>query len=774
MDRRGGSRMRGNLGWLALFAVVVSFGPPTTASAVDNVAGNLITFNNDGAWSWYMDERAIIDTSKGTLLVGSNSISTVLYPVGRSRGQDEVSTFDFASGARTQFQLSANNALSLDDHDAPGLMILPNGNYIGMYSNHGNTAMGDYLSRYRVYDNDSSSPTYHTWLPEQSFNWQTVTGWNTAPNANNRVSYHNLFYLPSDNSGAGRVYDFSRGTHQSANALVFNQATNTWSWGGQLTTSSSGGYSTGYIKYASNGSDKIYFMSTETHPRNFNNNLWAGYVSDGKSYDLLGNLIDSNLFNNEDTAGAGAVPDINKFTSVRFADGNSAGSPNANAAANGVGIHRIWTVDLALDNDQKPMGLYLARNDTGATNPGTTTTPIDHRLFYTHWDGTTWNNYPLAKMGDRLYRGTDKSEEDYTGLGALVPGDPNTVYVSTPYDPRDATGNTKTTWYEIYKGVTNNGGANWNWSAVTQNSSEDNLRPIVPAWDSTHSALLWFRGTYTTAQNVDAAVVGLVDRHVDEQVGLVHYVDAAVGAGGNTTLANGDPVSGWITSATTGNGGSVQQASSNQTALKTTLTGLADGKYDIFGYFWADQVNDLRIQFQLDQTNTGLDATKMHLYRRNGTQQAEEGQFDADVTLAGGGLNLYRAYLGCIAVSGGSSVTAFIDDFATATTNRAMYDGLGYALVSLTGDYNHDGIVDVADYTVWRDSLGQSVYASTGADGDGDGVIDQGDYDMWASHYGMSGPGAGGGATAAIPEPATGPLIAIGALLSMVRRRQRK
>ena len=84
------------------------------------------------------------------------------------------------------------------------------------------------------------------------------------------------------------------------------------------------------------------------------------------------------------------------------------------------------------------MGLYLARNDTGATNPGTTTTPIDHRLFYTHWDGTTWNNYPLAKMGDRLYRGTDKSEEDYTGLGALVPGDPNTVYVSTPYDPRDA------------------------------------------------------------------------------------------------------------------------------------------------------------------------------------------------------------------------------------------------------------------------------------------------------------------------------------------------
>jgi hypothetical protein len=26
----------------------------------------------------------------------------------------------------------------------------------------------------------------------------------------------------------------------------------------------------------------------------------------------------------------------------------------------------------------------------------------------------------------------------------------------------------------------------------------------------------------------------------------------------------------------------------------------------------------------------------------------------------------------------------------------------------LGGDYNHNGIVDSADYTIWRDSLGQS------------------------------------------------------------------
>jgi hypothetical protein len=747
---------------VAMLSVTVFGRLAATAHATDNVAGNLINFNNDGAWSWYMDERAIIDPTNDSLLIGSNSQSTVLYPTGRQRGQDEISAYNLASGARTQFQLSSG--LSIDDHDAPGLFILPNGKYIAMYSNHGNTAMGDYLSRYRISTNPHDATS---WSAEQSFNWQTVTGWNTAPNANNRVSYHNLYFLSADNGGAGRLYDFSRGTHQSANALVFNSGTNTWSWGGQLTTSAVGGYSTGYIKYASNGVDKLYFMSTETHPRNNNNNLWAGYVSDGKTYDMTGKLIDSNLFDNVDTGGT--VPDINQFTNVALADGNTLANPNANSAANNPGIHRFWTIDLGLDNNQNPMGLYIARSDTGTTNPGVTTTPIDHRLFYTHWNGTTWQNYPLAKMGDRLYRGTDKSEEDYTGCAALVPGDPNTVYISTPYDPRDASGNTTTPWYEIYKGVTSNGGANWAWSAITQNSTEDNLRPIVPTWDSNHTALVWFRGTYTTAQNIDAAVVGLVDKHVDEQVGLVHYVDATTGDGGNTTLSDGSPVSGWTTSATTGNGGSVLQASSNVSALKTTLTGLSDGSYDLFGYFWADSTNtanDLRLQF-------GLSTTAMQLYRRNGSQQAESAQFDSPVTLTGGGLSLYRAYLGRVSVSGGSSISAIIDDFATGTTTRAMYDGLGYALVSITGDYNHDGIVDAADYTVWRDTLGQSVYPGTGADGNDNGIVDQGDYDVWTTNFGHSQSGSGVASAGTVPEPATNIMLFIGVITWSAGRRNR-
>lgn len=38
------------------------------------------------------------------------------------------------------------------------------------------------------------------------------------------------------------------------------------------------------------------------------------------------------------------------------------------------------------------------------------------------------------------------------------------------------------------------------------------------------------------------------------------------------------------------------------------------------------------------------------------------------------------------------------------------------------GDYNRDGRVDIADYTVWRDSLGS--LSALESDGDGDGVVD--------------------------------------------------
>ncbi len=90
-----------------------------------------------------------------------------------------------------------------------------------------------------------------------------------------------------------------------------------------------------------------------------------------------------------------------------------------------------------------------------------------------------------------------------------------------------------------------------------------------------------------------------------------------------------------------------------------------------------------------------------------------------------------------------------------------------------TGDYNGDGVVDAADYTVWRDTFGQSVATpGDGADGDLSGTIDQGDYDFWREHYGES-VGSGTVAQTAVPEPTAAVLFAaaMASLLAVGRRR---
>lgn len=70
----------------------------------------------------------------------------------------------------------------------------------------------------------------------------------------------------------------------------------------------------------------------------------------------------------------------------------------------------------------------------------------------------------------------------------------------------------------------------------------------------------------------------------------------------------------------------------------------------------------------------------------------------------------------------------------------------------LPGDYNQNGTVDAADYTVWRDNLG----SLTSLPNDDTAGVDQDDYTRWKTHFGESS-GMGGFAREAttVPEPAS-------------------
>lgn len=89
-----------------------------------------------------------------------------------------------------------------------------------------------------------------------------------------------------------------------------------------------------------------------------------------------------------------------------------------------------------------------------------------------------------------------------------------------------------------------------------------------------------------------------------------------------------------------------------------------------------------------------------------------------------------------------------------------------FVTTRLPGDYNADGVVDAADYTVWRDTLGQST--DLRADGNDDKTVDAADYQVWKSNFGNA-----GSAGAVIPEPASLSIVLamLGGLAASFRQR---
>lgn len=88
----------------------------------------------------------------------------------------------------------------------------------------------------------------------------------------------------------------------------------------------------------------------------------------------------------------------------------------------------------------------------------------------------------------------------------------------------------------------------------------------------------------------------------------------------------------------------------------------------------------------------------------------------------------------------------------------------------LEGDYNENGVVDAADYTVWRNKVG--AVAGTLPNDTAGGAIGAAQYNLWKSKFGMVASGAGAIA-AAVPEPATGVSLWALAIVWRISRRCR-
>jgi hypothetical protein len=97
-------------------------------------------------------------------------------------------------------------------------------------------------------------------------------------------------------------------------------------------------------------------------------------------------------------------------------------------------------------------------------------------------------------------------------------------------------------------------------------------------------------------------------------------------------------------------------------------------------------------------------------------------------------------------------------------------------LAVYSADFNRNGVVDMADYVLWRNTRNTGVGTPhAGADADGNQFVNDADYVIWRSNLGNTSGTAGAGgeglSAAGVPEPSTAPLVILwGSLLALGRR----
>ncbi|MEO1496174.1 MAG: hypothetical protein AAFV43_03385 [Planctomycetota bacterium] len=147
-----------------------------------------------------------------------------------------------------------------------------------------------------------------------------------------------------------------------------------------------------------------------------------------------------------------------------------------------------------------------------------------------------------------------------------------------------------------------------------------------------------------------------------------------------------------------------------------------------------------------------------------------EGSGSLGVSRSGMRMDLRQSLVGGHPSDDGNSATpapaqAAVESNKAVPYGTKLLDNIGGPNY-LTGDFNNDGYVDIADYTVWRDTAGET--EPTGlfpasetdhplADHNHDFDVDQDDYDLWEANFGLPGSLSGGGA--AVPEPASAVLL---------------
>ena len=432
----------------------------------------IVTLNANGAWCWYQNERAILHDGK----VYVSSIADDAGVDGATRkGDVDLACWDLKTNVVSQTTL--HKAFEDDDHDVGAIYARRDGRLVVLYGKH----ISDPFQYWRV----SNSPAN----PMDFGPVQTL-------DVGAGYTYQNVYRMAAEND---RLYNFHRGFGFNPNYNISDDEGLSWRYGGRFLqwpkpskedpkyTGLDGGRP--YPRYAGNGVDQIHVITTEDHPRAYDNSIYHGYISKGFIHQSDGTVV-APLSTDRNVG-------IKPTQLTRVYEGGA--------------DHVAWTSDIRLDSGSRPyIGFTVQMNDAKNRTNGKEGGD-DIRYHYGRFDGKKWTTHEIAYGGTRLY----SPEVDYSGLITLHPYDPDTVFISTNADPVTGTPLISAAdgqrHRELFKGHTNDSGKTWRWTPITRDSTADNIRPIIPPGDRSRTVLLWFRGTYRTYTDYATEVVGVLD-----------------------------------------------------------------------------------------------------------------------------------------------------------------------------------------------------------------------------------------------------------------------
>ncbi|MCA9239812.1 MAG: hypothetical protein KDA37_06420 [Planctomycetales bacterium] len=170
----------------------------------------------------------------------------------------------------------------------------------------------------------------------------------------------------------------------------------------------------------------------------------------------------------------------------------------------------------------------------------------------------------------------------------------------------------------------------------------------------------------------------------------------------------------------------------------------------------------------LDSTNYEGDGTWLELVTPTANLVGEFNALSMTTLAPGATLPLGNAYVGD--GSGTRDLEFQFLQFGAddPTQGVVVYEPLAAANL---GDFNGDLVVDAADYTAWRDNLGDADESNINNNGDGGGVTAS-DYQVWVNNFGASYASIAGlsADNSAVPEPASWALALLVSVAAAARK----